>query len=318
MHNPGADKRVVKVCLSYLMCPQRVLWEKSLVWIPIMSATPFPARIRGTRSATVLGTILLVGVGFAASRAVAQSDGVPEAPWQSHPCEGQHVPPPDRPCCSDDACNKDHGQCDGECSVTDWLHWPIFEPCGQISFRGEYLAWLTKTDNLPALVTTNADPATPLNMAGTLPGATVLFGGSEGQDVTRSGGRLTLGYWFSPCRQTGMELTYTFFGNSSSTFSESSTGNPILALPFMDTSATSPGPNRFLLAYPDRQSGSVTITDTQSLDFVEALVRWSICQQCNRRLDFLLGYRFGRFTENLSIADSTTLLGSTVQQDRFI
>jgi hypothetical protein len=111
-----------------------------------------------------------------------------------------------------------------------------------------------------------------------------------------------------------MELTYTFFGDTSSTFSAASSGNTVLALPFMDTSGgTSSGPNAYILAYPGRH-GDVTITDTQSLNFVEALMRWSICQQPNRHLDFLAGYRFGRFSENLSIVDSTTFIPPTINK----
>ena len=146
-----------------------------------MSETPFTVWLGGTRSAMVVCTILLLAVGLARSPAAAQSDVRPDAPWQAHPCEGQWVPPANCPsCCGDDchdtACGEHHAGCDDECSVTDWCRWPIFEPCGQLSFRGEYLGWWTKSSPLPALATTS--PATtPRAQAGVIgqPETEILF-----------------------------------------------------------------------------------------------------------------------------------------------
>ena len=180
-----------------------------------------PVRTRVVYVAAAACVVFFLGVSTAVSTARAQSD-VADAPWQAHPCEGRYVPPPDTPCDGDCPCGIGHGRgharaagceagcgeesCDEECNpATDWLR--MFEPCGRFSFRGEYLAWWTKSTDLPPLVST-----------GVLPGAMVLFSGSDGDPGLHSGGRFTLGYWLTPGRETGLDVTYTFLGNTAATF----------------------------------------------------------------------------------------------------
>jgi hypothetical protein len=43
------------------------------------------------------------------------------------------------------------------------------------------------------------------------------------------------------------------------------------------------------------------------------LFRQAMFRDCNRRFDFLYGYRYGRFNENLSIGSSTTFISSVGQ-----
>src|SRR5947209_4099776 len=70
----------------------------------------------------------------------------------------------------------------------------------------EYLLGWFSGDRLPALVTTS--PAgTAQASAGVLgqPNTTTLFGDSRVNDRVRSGGRLGMGYWFTPERTLGIE-----------------------------------------------------------------------------------------------------------------
>jgi Putative beta barrel porin-7 (BBP7) len=280
-----------------------------------------PVWTRGGRAATIVCVLLLLGIGLASSPAEAQSDVASLAPWQAHPSQGQWVPPEDGPSaccgrkdaaprcgCNDKSGDEGDGPCDEECSVTDWCRWPaIFEPCGQLSFRGEYLGWWTKSSVLPPLATTS--PATtPRSQAGVLgqPGTEILFDGKDGDQGVHSGARFTLGYWFSPCRDAGLEVTYLFLGNKAATFDEASNGSEILARPFFDVSTAAQ--NSVILAYPDQQRGSLNIRDADELNSVEVLYRQAVLQQCNRQLDFLFGYRFARFSESLSIDGSTTYI----------
>ncbi|MFZ1937109.1 MAG: BBP7 family outer membrane beta-barrel protein [Thermoguttaceae bacterium] len=268
----------------------------------------------GTR---VFCAALLVGVGLIASQAAAQSDGVAEAPWQAHPCQGQMVPPPASPCpscggndCGGGACGDAHGPCDDECSqcsVTDWCHWPIFEPCGQLSFRGEYLGWWTKSSPMPALAT-SSPVGTPRDQAGVIgqPGTQILFSADDGDQGTHSGVRLGLGYWFTPCRESGLDLNYTLLGNKATTFAATDTTNPILARPFFDVSTAAQ--NSLIIAYPNEQTGSLNISDASELDSVEVLFRRGLLRQSNRELDLLIGYRYGRLDENIAIDQASNYL----------
>jgi hypothetical protein len=245
--------------------------------------------------------MFLLGVGLAQSPVRAEADAAALAPWQAHPSQGQQIPPddsssgcgcgrkaaaPSRACDGED-CDADDGPCDKPCSVTDWCHWPrIFEPHGQLSFRGEYLAWWTKTDNLPVLAT--------IGTAGD-----VLFGGDDGNQGLRSGGRFTLAYWLSPCRDVGMEVTYLTLGAKSAGVDEVSNGSVTLARPYFDVSTAQP--NSVIVADPGERRGWLGIRDANELDTVEVLFRRVVFQETDRQFEFLMGYRFGRFDESIGI-----------------
>jgi hypothetical protein len=234
------------------------------------------------------------------------------APWQAHPCEGQSVPPPDHPCgerpCRDRCdreCDTPCGDeaCEEECNVaTDWLH--MFEPRRRLTFRGQYLPWWTKSQNLPTLVTD---------------GTNALFSGNDGNPSIHSGARLELGYWFNDCHDAGLDITYTFLGNTAGTFRRDTNQVAVLDIPFLDVAPGSPGPRNYQIhdngpALP----GSVAIRTAQELNAVDVLSRCLIGEQGNRRFDFLFGYRYGRFSEDLSISDRSYLLGSPIDRtDRF-
>jgi hypothetical protein len=258
--------------------------------------------------------MVLLGIGWADSPAKGQSDAA--APWQARPYQGQSLPPPDcaAPCGSgrcggtagcDEGCEAD---CNERCTVTDcadWLH--IFEPCGQFSFRADYLGWWTKSSVLPALVTTS--PATtPRSQAGVLgqPDTEILFGGSNADLGVGSGARFGLGYWFTPCRQTGIDVTYLFLGNKAATFDQTSDGSTIFARPFFNTSTALQ--DSVIIAYPNQQTGVIGVRNATELDTVEVLLRRAVFQDCSRQLDFLFGYRFGRLGESLTIDQSSNYI----------
>jgi hypothetical protein len=282
-----------------------------------MPAMLSPVQTRGVWAATVVGAALLLGVGFAVSTAEAQSDAA-AAPWQAHPYEGHDLPPPDSPSrcesgqrCApcNNACDEaDDGDCGRPCSVTDWCRWPdIFYPCGRLSFRGEYLGWWTKGAKLPSLATTSP-AATPRSQAGVLgeSGTEILFGGGDVDLGVSSGARFSLAYWFSPCRDVGLDVTYLFLGNKAATFDDTSDGGVIIARPFLNV--TTGLQDSVIIAYPGQQKGFLNIRSDNELDSLELVFRKALFQECNRQLDFLLGYRFARFDETLSIEESSTFI----------
>jgi hypothetical protein len=196
--------------------------------------------------------------------------------------------------------------------VTDWCRWPIFEPCGQLSFRGEYLGWWTKSSSLPPLVSTS--PATTLRpQAGVIgqPGTEILFSADDGNQGVHSGGRLMLGYWFTPCRESGMDINYMFLGNKAATFDGTSDGSTILARPFFNVSTALQ--DSVIIAYPKQQTGTLDVRDANELTSVEVLFRRGVVRQCNRELDFLVGYRYGRFNESIGIDQSSNYIATVGQ-----
>jgi hypothetical protein len=279
----------------------------------------FLVRLRVVYVAAAACVVFLLAISAAVSTVRAQS-GEPDAPWQAHPCEGQCLPRPTHPCDGDKPCRigcgsrRDSGNgaecgeesCEEECNpATDWLR--VFEPHGQFSFQGGYLAWWTKKTDLPPLATTNLGVVPPKASAGILPGATILFGGDDGDPGMHSGGRFALGYWFTPSHETGIDIVYTFLSNTAAKFDADSQEYPILARPFFDVAPGVFAQDRYLLAYPGGQKGEIHISNAQELNFVEILLRSAIIQECGRNFDFVYGYRYGRFGETLEINDSTNL-----------
>jgi len=213
-------------------------------------------------------------------------------------------------------CECEFGGCFG-CGPAPWL-------CDRFWVRAEYLAWWGKSAQLPALVTTSPT-SVPIDRAGILglSGTEVLFGGSTATEA-HSGGRFTVGGWLPPCEDEALEATYTFLGSRSLAFQDISTNTPILARPFYNVQTAED--DAFLLSYPNVQSGAVDVSLSNELHWVDVIYRRAILRECDRQLDFLFGYRYGDFNENLAVDGTTTYLsqvgplpvGSTaVFSDRF-
>jgi hypothetical protein len=189
--------------------------------------------------------------------------------------------------------------------VCDPLLGPFLLARDRLWVRGEYLMWWGKSASLPPLATTST-AGTAVDQAGVLgqPGTSILFGGDTVNPGMHSGGRFTLGSWLDPCQSTGVEVTYMFLGNRAATFNQSSQDDPILARPLFNMRDALQ--DAVIVAYPGQQTGSLDIQSANELDSVEVLVRHVVFQRCDRQMDFLAGYRYGRFAEDLAIDHSTT------------
>jgi hypothetical protein len=180
-------------------------------------------------------------------------------------------------------------------------------PClqGRLEVRAEYLLWWAKGDPVPPLVTTSPADTSRAD-AGVLgqPGTSILFGDSDLNDQTRSGGRFTADYWFGCDHCLGIEAGYLFLGDHTDSYQNSSDGTPILARPFYNIQTASEDAG--LIAYPGVQTGSINIADRTEFDGAEVLLRSSWFRQCGGNLDFLLGYRYLRLADNLQIGESET------------
>jgi hypothetical protein len=209
-------------------------------------------------------------------------------------------------------------------------------PCGPGCFGGmyvrtEYLLWGTKGADLPALVTTS--PAgTPQVDAGVLgePGTEILFGDESVNSNVRSGGRLTLGWWFDPCRRLGIEGDYFAIKDETDDFHESSQGNPILARPFYDI--LDGEENASLTAFPGLTSGQIRAEAETRFQGAGVRAIYNLCcgDGCGTscitccpvatgyRFDAVVGYRFLRLDDRVTVVENATSLDSALPGSFFI
>jgi len=176
---------------------------------------------------------------------------------------------------------------------------------GRIWTRADYLFWWTQGTALPPLVTTSSQ-----NDAGVLGRATTntLFGHETINNDARSGGRITLGYWLQPCNKTGIEFTYLTLGDKESTFQASQDDYAVLARPFYDTALQAQ--NAELVAFPNVLDGTITVEGRTKYHTMEFLLRRKIGTQCNRTLDFLIGYRTDYLKDDLLIREDLDVIGA--------
>lgn len=175
----------------------------------------------------------------------------------------------------------------------------------------DYLAWNVTGDKLPALVTTSP-VGTPLAAAGVLgqPGTTVLFGDSGVNDRWRSGARITAGYWFDPQRSRGLEASVFGLENASTGFAADTNAYPILARPYTDV--LTGVPSALFVGFPGIVTGSINAGETSRLWGAGALYRHDLGMWSGQRVSALIGYRYLRSSDRLSIAQTTTGLGALV------
>jgi hypothetical protein len=165
------------------------------------------------------------------------------------------------------------------------------------------LLWWTDPLRVPPLVTTSPT-GTALDDAGILgrPGTRVLFGGGQIDSDERSGSRITLGYWFTPCQTCGIEANYLALDSQDTNFRASSQGDPILARPFFDLDEG--GERAQMVAFPGALAGTVTVDAESDFQTSEVLLRKVLCCECDYRIDLLAGYRFARLDDKLRIGES--------------
>lgn len=177
--------------------------------------------------------------------------------------------------------------------------------------NADYLLWWLDGMGTPPLVTTS--PAgTAQNQAGVLgqPGTSILFGGSELDDDSVSGGRFSLGMWLGPRQKQGLEVSYFMLGTHSTTFGASSNDYSILARPFYDTVAGEQDAR--LIAYDSLVSGSLLVTASTNFEGGEFLFRQAVQRDCWAEIDLFLGYRWLQLEDGLLIEETTqSLAGAT-------
>jgi len=217
-----------------------------------------------------------------------------------------------------------------ECGVSeppDWgYQWPVRPFWTNWWVRAEYLLWWTEGFDTPPLVTTSPQ-GTNSNIAGVLgySSTSILFGSGLVNTDLNSGGRISFGHWFTPCRHWALEGSYLGISRETTRFRADSSQIPILARPYVDLSENAQA--ALLAAYPNTWSGSLAVDAFSELQTAEAMLRRRLLDDCGQTLDFVAGYRFARLYEALWIGQSSRWLrqegpfvqGTTLSiSDRFV
>lgn len=180
-------------------------------------------------------------------------------------------------------------------------------PCGYILYGSvEFLMWWTRDANLPPLLT-----ASPPGTAGVLAtGTEILYGGSSITPQWRGGARFTGGWWLNECQNWGVVGSYFFLGKRSDNFSAAGDGVTVLSRPFLNINPVvggtplAPVPDREIIASPGQSTGMFTASTSNSLWGADLNARMNLWTGCRARLDGLIGFRYLRFDEDLTLNES--------------
>jgi hypothetical protein len=189
--------------------------------------------------------------------------------------------------------------------------------------RGEYLLWSTNGQNLPPMLTGENAPIRSPDQAGVLPLSPTLLGGDSESDW-RSGGRVSLGFWFPRHCNWGVDASLFMLGRRSSDVSAGSdaNGNPVLARPFFQPAFQdiAAGEAAELISYPGLVAGSVRFESSTRLWGAEANLRRRWCCGPRYWVDGFIGYRHLQLADTLNITEDITNLQFTPGLDtrRFV
>ncbi len=190
----------------------------------------------------------------------------------------------------------------------------------------DYLLWWTKGTSLPPLVTSSpaGTPRADAAILG-LPATSVLFGGAQDDNESRSGVRARVGRWLDDCACTGVEAGYfgVFHDSGTLQFAAATagppgTGLPILGRPFFDTEADIQ--NAQLVSFLGLTDGSISVLTNSEFHSANLSLRRKWREGEMGRIDLLGGYRYFRFRDSLRINSdfaSTSPVGNIAQGTSF-
>jgi len=193
---------------------------------------------------------------------------------------------------------------------------PICSPPGRFWLRADYLMWWTSGSRLPPLVTTSPQ-GTPSGQAGVLPGSAILYGDQTICNDGRSGFRTTLGARLDAGGVWGLEFDYLSLGERADGFSQTSSGDPILARPFFNVQ-TSQQASR-LVAYTGLVEGTISVDAKDYFQSAGALLSYSLWSSdpgkdpgvaaCSASLcragcvQLLVGFRYCNLSDRLGVVE---------------
>jgi Putative beta barrel porin-7 (BBP7) len=148
----------------------------------------------------------------------------------------------------------------------------------------------------------NCSESVPLVVEGPPTSSRVVLGGKNIENDWRSGGKVTLGYWFDPGRQLGGEVSYLFLLNKTDKKVVSSDGSPgsaILSVPYFDVVS---GKESFAgVALPGVFKGTARLNLSNCMNTSEANIIAVVPESCSTNVIWIAGLRYWGFEESLSL-----------------
>lgn len=181
----------------------------------------------------------------------------------------------------------------------------------------EYLLWWNKDRFVPALAT-QSPAGTPAATAGQLgqPSTSILFGNDLINGGPHSGFRVSTGKWLDQQQSNGIGFRY-FFVAGEEDLNARSSGDPILARPFFNTSTNAQ--DALLVAFPGDSSGSIDVTARNEAGGFDIFVRKLLLSGHCNRFDLIGGYHNSYIEDSVEINSSLTALnGNRVPIDTVI
>jgi hypothetical protein len=177
-----------------------------------------------------------------------------------------------------------------------------------LHFRAEASRWDRSGQSLPILVTTSPS-ATPAANAGQLGLSTtsILFGGSDVNGTSNTGGRLTVGTWLDDCESWGLVFRGWDAGALSTEFSAANTQFPIIARPFLNVTST-PEQDTQLIAYPGTSTGNINVKVDSEIAGADLSLKRLIYVTPHSRWEMLYGLQFISLNESLDIRSNTQIV----------
>jgi hypothetical protein len=190
---------------------------------------------------------------------------------------------------------------------------PAGMPRGPHSWLGiEYLLYWTKNAPLPVPIAT-AGPASGLGILGTT-GTIVVLGNSDYSFNTRSGLRVSGGWWLTENQSAGLEANLFVLPEKTSNtppMTSASPSLPTLARPFFDTSTNRQ--NSRLLTRPNTFAGGISTEASNLFWGGQVSGVWRFRDRGWYTVDFLTGFQFLDLEESLNINDfASARAGGTV------
>jgi len=176
---------------------------------------------------------------------------------------------------------------------------PYMRP-SRLYASGEYLMWWTKSAPAPVLLSTGSTMSQGVLSQGGVP----LIGGTPlTADNPRSGARFNLGYWFGDQQKWAVDGGLFFLGTQKQQYNFASDGSTVIARPFQI--ANLPGvDDAEIVAAPGISSGSAMVRTESALWGGDISARRRLRGGCGSYLDVMVGYRYIRLTESLSVTET--------------
>jgi hypothetical protein len=168
----------------------------------------------------------------------------------------------------------------------------------RLHLDADLLLWWVRSGNLPPLVTTSSPPFNGIIGQGD---TRVLVGGVQGQTF-HTGGRFGGVYWLGCDQRWGVDGNVFFLARRGRNDTFTTATDPLLARPFANLNQGLSFSE--VVAAPGIAVGSVTVNGETQAWGAEVNARRYLTGDCGYRIDGLLGFRYFRFAEGVTITES--------------